>query len=104
MSNSADQLIYRAVQLLDENRIEQAIDKLHEAITVAEVANHPLELVRAHTILGELLAQIGENDLAIEEFRGVVTAAERFTGDVTLVDEEVASANKWLADLTKQEN
>jgi hypothetical protein len=102
MSNSAEQLIYKAMMLVEqENDPESALDVLTEAINLATVANRQLELIRAKTILGELLVQIEQPGEAVKEFRDVVKAAETFSDDRDLIDQEVASAKEWLTKLAK---
>ncbi len=100
MINSADQLIFKAANLLeDEEDVEGALEALHEAVLLSQVAGHTLQLIRAKTFLGELLAGIDQPQEAVKEFRDVVRLAESFTEDPTQVDEELASAKKWLAEL-----
>lgn len=100
MSNSADQLIYKAAQLLDENgNADEAIVVLREAIALAEVAQHHLELLRAHVFLGELLYEMERYEEAKSELQKVLTVAERFEGRAELVDEEVATAKDLLSSI-----
>jgi len=98
--NSADQLIFKAANLLEEQEdVEGALEALHEAVLLSQLAGHTLQLIRAKTFLGELLAGIDQPHESVKEFRDVVRLAESFTEDATLVDEELAAARKWLAGL-----
>lgn len=101
MTNSADQLIYRAAQLLDENgNAEEAMVVLREAIALAEVAQHHLELLRGHMFLGELLFDLERLDEAKSELQKVLTVSAQFADQPELVDEEVATAKDLLAQLS----
>lgn len=100
--NSAEQLLYHAATLLEEEQdVEGAIDALEQAIELCQVADHPLELIRARTMMGELLAQADAPDIAADQFREVVRLAEAYQGAPTDVDEELASAREWLAEFAK---
>jgi tetratricopeptide (TPR) repeat protein len=98
--NSADQLLYNASLLLeDEGDIEGAMDAIHEAIALAEVAKYPLQLLRARMFLGELLLELGRDDEARAEFEEVLRLAPQFADDPDAVDQEVAVAGEHLARL-----
>jgi tetratricopeptide (TPR) repeat protein len=100
MTNSADQLIYKAAMLLEEQQdVEGALEALHDALVLAQIANHPVQLIRAKTVLGELLVQIDQPGEAIKEFRDIVRIAEAFDGDQAEISEEVESARDWLKKL-----
>lgn len=99
--NSADQLLYSASLLLEEEGdTEGAMDALHEAITLAEVAKYPLQLLRARMFLGELLLELGRDDEACAEFDAVLRLAPAFADDPGAVDQEIAAAKEHLAQLT----
>jgi hypothetical protein len=101
--NSADQLIYKAVTLLQEHEdVEGALDALHEAMLLSKVAGHTLQLIRAKMLLGELLEAIDQPLEAVQEFRDVVSLAETFDGESELVDQELAVAKERLASLPQE--
>jgi tetratricopeptide (TPR) repeat protein len=96
VSNSAEQLIYQASLLIDEGELEQACVALEEAIQLAEIVpDRKLELIRAQTLLGELLLHIGENEKALELFRAVLAGTEGL--DPAEVELEVRLAREELA-------
>jgi tetratricopeptide (TPR) repeat protein len=100
MPNSADQLIYKAAQLLDENgNAEEAIVVLREAIALSEVAQHQLQLLRARVFLGELLFEMERHEEARPELEQVLRIAANFGEDPDLIDEEVATARSLLSQL-----
>ena len=52
--NSADQLILKAANLLEEQEdVEGALEALHEAVLLSQLAGHTLQLIRAKTFLGD---------------------------------------------------
>ena len=100
MTNSADQLIYRAATLLDEqDDAEGAMALLREAIDLSETAGYQLQEIRARTFLGELLMDQGRNDEAAEEFESLLHVAEDYRGAIAEIEDEVASAKERLASL-----
>lgn len=99
MSNSAEQLLYRALTLLEQEKLDEAITELEEAIEVASYSRREVELIRAHTLLGELLASTGELADAKEHFQEAMLAAETFTGDRSNIDEEIDVCREGLEQL-----
>lgn len=96
--NSADQLIYRAAMLLEEEGdVDGAIGVLNEAIALSETARYDLQLLRARTVLGELFVALGRTDEARRECEQVIAIGARYTGARELIDEEVARAEELLA-------
>ena len=101
MSNSADQLIYKAALQLDEEQDPVAAEAtLRDAIELCEVAGHPLQLIRARTFLAELLIQLQRPDEAIPQLQNVLILGAGFQDDPDLIDQEVASAKRWLDELS----
>jgi tetratricopeptide (TPR) repeat protein len=100
MTNSADLLLFKAAQLLERDQdVEGALEALHEALVLTQIAEQPLQLIRTKTLLGELLAQIEQPGEALKEFRDVVRLAGEYQGDVSEVAEEAAAAREWVAKL-----
>lgn len=100
MTNSAGQLLYKAAMLLEQDQdVEGALEVLHEALVLTQLAGLPLERIRTKVFLGELLAQIEQPGEALKEFRDVVRLAEEYPGDPADIDEEAASARAWVAKL-----
>ncbi|HEX7705672.1 MAG TPA: tetratricopeptide repeat protein [Thermoanaerobaculia bacterium] len=96
MSNSAEQLIYQASLLIDEGELEKACEALEEAIQLSEITpDRKLELVRARTLLGELLLHIGENEKALDLFEAVLAGSEGL--DPADIELEVRVAREQLA-------
>jgi hypothetical protein len=97
MTNSAEQLLFRAATLLEESQdVEGALDLLHEALVLTQIAGRPLELIRVKTLLGDLLTQIEQPAEALKEFRDVVRLASEYTGEAADVDEELSAAREWI--------
>jgi len=100
--NSADQLLYNASLLLEEEGdSDGAIETLREAIALAEIAPYPLQLLRARLFLGELLLELDREEEASLELREVLALAPQFADDPTAVDLEVAAATEHLARLDR---
>jgi tetratricopeptide (TPR) repeat protein len=96
VSNSAEQLIYQASLLIEEGELEEACVALEEAIQLAEIVpERKLELIRARTLLGELLLHIGEREKALELFQAVLSGTEGL--DLAEVELEVRVAREELA-------
>ncbi|MFN2238761.1 MAG: hypothetical protein ABR524_05160 [Thermoanaerobaculia bacterium] len=96
--NSAEQLILAAaLQLEEEDSFEGAEKTLREAIELAMVASHPVELVRAKALLGEILLNSGREAEAATLFREVLAVPEGV--DPSLVEEEIETATVWLREL-----
>lgn len=97
--NSAEQLLFQAATILEEEGdVEAAIDAIEQAIEICRIAEHPLALIRAHTMMGELLAQASAADIAADQFREVVRLSESYAGPASDIDEELAAARGWLAE------
>lgn len=104
MTNSAGQLLYKAAMLLEQNQdVEGALEVLHEALVLTQIAGQPLELIRTKTFLAELLAQIDQPGEALKEFRDVVRLADEYKGNASDVDQEAASAREWIVRLGAQQ-
>ena len=98
--NTATQLLYKAAMLLEqEEDVDGALEVLHEALVLTQIAGQLVELVRTKTFLGELLVAIDQPGEALREFRDVVRLAEEYRGDPTDVDVEAGSARDWVAKL-----
>lgn len=96
--NSAQQLILAAaLQLEEEENFEGAEKTLREAIELATVASHPVELIRAKALLGEILLNSGREAEAATLFLEVLAVPEGV--DPSLVEEEVEAASTWLREL-----
>lgn len=96
--NSAEQLILAAVlQLEEEESFEGAETTLREAIELAMVASHPVELIRAKALLGEILLNSGREPEAAILFREVLAVPAGV--DPSLVEEEIETATAWLHEL-----
>jgi hypothetical protein len=96
--NSAEQLILAAaLQLEEEESFEGAEKTLREAIELAIVASHPVELIRAKALLGEILLNSSREAEAATLFREVLAVPEGV--DPSLVEEEVEAARTWLGEL-----
>lgn len=96
MMNSAAQLIYQAMTILEESGdAERALHLLAEAAEVARVSRRQIELVRARTLTGELLLDLDRLDEARLAFDDVVVVGQVMDPD--LVGEEVKSARAHLA-------
>jgi hypothetical protein len=99
--NSAEQLILSAaLQLEEEESFEGAEKTLREAIELALVASHPVELIRAKALLGEILLNTGRESEAAVLFREVLAVPEGV--DSSLVEEELETARAWLRELDSQ--
>ena len=95
-TNSAEQLIYEAARLLEEEGdAEAAIAALQEAADLAVVARRQIELVRARTMQGELLLELGRDEEARGAFEDVIAVGSVL--DPEVAGEEVASARQHLA-------
>ena len=100
MTNSAELLLYKAAQLLERDQdVEGALEVLHEALVLTQIAGQTVELIRTKTFLGELLAQIEQPGEALKEFRDVIRLAEEYKGDPSDVDQEAMSARDWVTKL-----
>lgn len=98
MSNSAEQLIYKAALLLDESGdVEAAEEALRDAIGVAEVSERPLELIQAKTLLGELLLHLEREDEALVLFEDVLEHAQHPSIGGDVVELELRTAREHLA-------
>jgi hypothetical protein len=96
--NSAEQLIFAAaLQLEEEESFEGAEKTLREAIELAIVASHPVELIRARALLGEILLNSDRETEAATLFREVLAVPEGV--DPSLVEEELEAARTWLREL-----
>ncbi|MFN2442314.1 MAG: hypothetical protein ABR517_06480 [Thermoanaerobaculia bacterium] len=96
--NSAEQLIFAAVmQLEEEESFEGAEKTLREAIELATVASHPVELIRAKALLGEILLNTSRETEAAVLFREVLHVPEGV--DPSLLEEETETARTWLREL-----
>lgn len=96
--NSAQQLILAAaLQLEEEESFEGAEKTLREAIELATVASHPVELIRAKALLGEILLNSEREAEAAALFREVLAVPEGV--DPSLVEEEIETATAWLREL-----
>jgi hypothetical protein len=99
MSNSAEQLIYKAALLLDEGEdVAGAEAALREAVALSEIANHHVERLQATTFLGELLMQTEREEEAFERFREVLALAPLFEGDPALIADAVHAARAYLGE------
>lgn len=96
--NSAEQLILAAaLQLEEEESFEGAEKTLREAIELAIVASHPVELIRAKALLGEILLNSNREAEAAALFREVLAVPEGV--DPSLVEDELETARAWLGEL-----
>lgn len=96
MTNSAEQLIYHALSIMEaDGDAEHALQVLAEASEVARMARRQVELVRARTLSGELLLELGRFDEARLAFDDVIAVGQVL--DPTLVGEEVDSARSHIA-------
>lgn len=101
--NSAEQLIFAAaLQLEEEESFEGAEKTLREAIELATVASHPVELIRAKALLGEILLNSGREAEASALFREVLQLPE--TVDPSQVQDELEAARTWLLELGSDGN
>ncbi len=97
MGNSADQLIYQAVMLLeDEGDLDGAITALDDAIGLAGIAGFKLQELRARLLLGEVLLQLERHEEAREHFAKVVILAANFESEGESVDVELRTASQLL--------
>jgi tetratricopeptide (TPR) repeat protein len=95
--NSVEQLLYQASLELEERQdVERALDLLHEAMMLAQIAGRELELIRVKTFLGELLAQIDQPGEALKEFSDVVRLAAEYPGAPEDVDAELTAARTFI--------
>jgi hypothetical protein len=97
--NTANQLLYRAALLLEDEDVEGALEVLHEALVLTQIAGQAVELIRTKTFLGELLVSIDQPGEGLKEFRDVVRLAEAYRGDPADVDVEAVSARDWITRL-----
>ena len=97
MANSAEQLIYQAAVLLEEDLdSEGALSALAEAINVAGLSHRTLELIRAKTFRGELLCSWIAIRRQSSISGDVVALADLFEGDPELVAPEADACRAWL--------
>ena len=100
MTNSAELLLYKAAMLLERDQdVEGALETLHEALVLTQIAGQPLQLIRTKILLGELLAQIEQPGEALKEFRDVVRLAGEYKGEPSDIEEEAEAAREWVAKL-----
>ena len=103
-TNSAQQLIYRAAMLVEEENFEEALALLGDAIELSTTARRPVELIQARSLRGEILLNAEREDEAAEEFKAVLGLSDADDVDAGQVQEEVATARHWLEELSHPEN
>lgn len=103
-TNSAQQLIYRAALLLEDEDFDQALTLLHDAIDLATTADRKIELIQARSLLGEILLNVERQGEAAEEFKTVLDLSASDEVDADQVREEVDTAHHWLEELAHPEN
>lgn len=103
MSNTAEQLLFKALTLLETEKLDEATVLLREAIEVATYARRELELIRAHTLLGEVLAAGDDAPGALENFEEALVVAATFAGDPASIHDEVSACREAIAVLTDTE-
>jgi tetratricopeptide (TPR) repeat protein len=97
MTNSAQQLIYKAALILDDNGDTEAAEAtLREAINLSEIAGRPVEHIQATIFLGELLMACERSEEALLLFEEALALNRNFTGDPDLVKNEIETANDYL--------
>lgn len=102
MTHSAQQLIHRALELLEqEDDLSGAESLLRDAIDLSLVATRTTELVRAHALLGEILLNTGREAEARSEFENVLALARAGLSPAE-ISEEVDAATHWLRELEKR--
>lgn len=101
--NSAELLLYKAALQIEETDDFKGAEKtLREAVSVAEVAGYTLELIRAKTLLGELLSHEGREEDARYEFMDVLQIAKRSGIPQEQIAEELETAHEGLAGNTEE--
>jgi tetratricopeptide (TPR) repeat protein len=103
-TNSAQQLIYQAALLIEEEQFDQALALLNDAIDLATTASRTIELIQARSLLGEILLNIEREGEAAEEFKAVLELSASDDIDSDQVREEVETAHHWLEELAHPEN
>lgn len=103
-TNSAQQLIYRAATLLEEEDYDGALELLDDAIELATTARRPVELIQARSLRGEILLNAEREGEAAEEFKTVLGLSESDDVDSGAIQEEVSTARHWLEELSHPEN
>lgn len=99
--NSAEQLIMAAALTLEENDdLAGAEAHLRDAIELALVAGHPVELTRARALLGEILLNTGREAEAAAMFHDVLRLPPGV--DASQVEEELETARNWLRELGEE--
>lgn len=101
MTHSAQQLLHRALELLEEDDLDGAESLVREAIDLSLVATRTTELVRAHALLGEILLNTGREEEARGEFENVLALARTGVPEAE-ISEEVEAATHWLREIEKR--
>lgn len=103
-TNSAQQLIYQAALLLEDEDYDEALKLLQDAIELATTADRKIELIQAKSLLGEILLNVEREGEAAEEFKQVLELSSSDEIDPDQVREEVDTAHHWLEELAHPEN
>lgn len=103
-TNSAQQLIYQAALLVENEDFDQALTLLEDAIDLATIADRKIELIQARSLLGEILLNVEREGEAAEEFKIVLDLSASDDVDPDQVREEVDTAHHWLEKLAHPEN
>lgn len=91
MTHTAEQLLYSALTLLDEEKVEEAVTVLEEAAQVATFSRRELDLIRAHTLLGQILEAAEDVEAALEHFDEALLAGTTYSGDQSEIEEELTA-------------
>lgn len=96
-TNTAQQLMYRAAVLLDEQDFPGAEEALRDAVNVATIAGRDLELVQAKGFLGELLLGLDRAEEALEQFEDILEIARNTEIDLEEIQPELRLARELVS-------